>query len=135
MMNSNQPFQRVDDGIGAGLVGGAVVGGAMAGAAHKWGQQGLEAGMNASQSRYSKAKNTNATNQSLPNLSEDRRAASTNKLRKAGDQHISAVSKGTAAQGALDKRFAKGWKGRGATYAGSVLAGGIIGATADSLNN
>jgi hypothetical protein len=31
MMASNQPFRRVDDGIGSGLVGGAVVGGAMAG--------------------------------------------------------------------------------------------------------
>jgi hypothetical protein len=31
MLQSNQPFQRVDDGIGSGLVGGAVVGGAIHG--------------------------------------------------------------------------------------------------------
>lgn len=29
MLSSNQPYHRVDDGVGAGLVGGAVVGGAL----------------------------------------------------------------------------------------------------------
>jgi outer membrane lipoprotein SlyB len=31
MMQSNQPYHRVDDGIGAGLIGGAAIGGAVSG--------------------------------------------------------------------------------------------------------
>ncbi len=39
MMYSNQPYQRVDDGIGSGLVGGAVVGAAALGGFHAAGRQ------------------------------------------------------------------------------------------------
>jgi hypothetical protein len=34
MLQSNEPYFRVDDGIGAGLVGGAAVGAALAGGVH-----------------------------------------------------------------------------------------------------
>ncbi len=37
MMQSNNPYKRVDDGIGAGLVSGAVIGGAAAAGFHRQG--------------------------------------------------------------------------------------------------
>lgn len=135
MLNSNQPYQRVDDGIGAGLVGGAVAGGAVAGATQMWGKQAIESGIGASQSRYSNIRSQNAVDQALPNLSPERREASQNRADKAGNRHIGVVKGGSKAIDGIDNRFSKGWRGRGATYAGSVLAGGALGAGIDALNN
>lgn len=38
-MYSNQPYQKVDDGIGSGFIGGAVVGAAAVGGFHAGGRQ------------------------------------------------------------------------------------------------
>jgi hypothetical protein len=46
MLASNQPYQRVDDGIGAGVVGGAVIGGAAVYGARKGIQAGMTHSMN-----------------------------------------------------------------------------------------
>lgn len=42
MLASNQPYRRVDDGIGAGLVGGAVMGGALSAGAIYGGTKGID---------------------------------------------------------------------------------------------
>ena len=122
MLSSNQPYGRVDDGIGAGFVGGAVVGGAAAGAAHMWGKQGLN-----------KIKGLN-DNMALARV-VDIPAAENAKVDKIASQHEKAGKAIAGAEKWRGKAFGGGWKGKAAAYGGSVLAAGLLGAGADYLND
>lgn len=126
MLQSNQPYQRVDDGVGAGFVAGSVVGAAAGGAAHRWGYQGISA-----------LKNLNSD---IGSGRHDRISAfySGEKQKSMLDKVDRTEIRNEAALNKVDKLHAKtmrgGLKGMAAGYAGSILAGGVIGAGVDALN-
>lgn len=122
MLASNQPYQRVDDGVGAGFVGGALAGGAAAGAAHKWGAKGLSA--------LSNVNNNTALTRSMGTDGEYG-----SKYNKIARQHEAAGNGIQKASSLHKKGFAGGWKGKAAAYGGSVLAGGLLGAGLDAAND
>ena len=128
MLSSNQPYQRVDEGVGSGLIAGGLIGGAAAGAAHKWGSQGLQSmGQNAMDRRAF----ANTMVDGMKDVGNSKTFDKYAKQIDSADQKLNAYKK-------LDKMhtkgFAGGWKGKAAAYGGSVLAGGLIGAGIDSAN-
>lgn len=135
MMQSNQPYGRVDDGIGAGLVSGAVIGGAMAGATHRWGGRAIE-GMKES------ARNSMRNSQNNMDSTMRREGVSSSDSIGAQRQHSKNVNKKQKVmkglKGAEDLRgkgFGGGWKGKAVAYGGSVLAGSLLGAAGDAMND
>ncbi|CUB50613.1 hypothetical protein BN2127_JRS10_00124 [Bacillus subtilis] len=132
---SNQPYQRVDDGIGAGFVAGGVVGAAAAGTAHKWGKQGIDAF-----SQRSSLKTANSLANMLgakKNLKSGRAAAETitNAHKAQESKHARNMKVASKAEGLHNKAFGGGWKGKAIAYGGSVLAGGILGAGVDAMSD
>lgn len=132
---SNQPYQKVDDGIGAGLIGGAVVGASLTGAAHRWGQQGIE-GLRSSTKEYLQI------SQDGMNGTMAREGVSSAESLDAQRHHYKNVKQGTSVMKGLhgadslhNKAFSGGWKGKAAAYGGSILAGGILGGVGDAIND
>lgn len=123
MLASNQPYKRVDDGIGAGFIGGALAGGAAAGAAHLWGDRGIK-GLQSLSGKAGMAGARTAADRNNQGISES--------ISKATIKTHDGLGK---AAGMRKKAFAGGWKGKAAAYGGSVLAGGLLGAGIDAAND
>lgn len=123
MMQSNQPYGRVDDGIGAGLVGGAVIGGATT-AAYQFGGKSvanftastadkLSASMAQKQLPFSQGNIPGKVSQSFANL----------------------ANTGKDLSNALHtKSFVGSGKKKAVTYGASVLAGSLLGGIGDAMN-
>lgn len=133
MLASNQPYQRVDDGVGAGFIGGAVAGGAMAGSAHMWGAKGLSGLRSLNDGALNKAERAVTNIGPRAGIGDMAKAASG--LQKAQERHgkIGKVLDGS--EKLHGKAFGGGWKGKALAYGGSVLAGGILGAGMDAMND
>lgn len=122
MLQSNMPYQRVDDGVGAGFIGGALAGGAVAGTA---GFQVNRANAffkdrkNNLKDKHFEMKTMGASDYELSKVSK----AITNNSKMRGS--INNLHKTTHGSG----------KRKAISIAGSVLAGGILGATIDAANN
>lgn len=128
MMQSNQPYQRVDDGIGAGLIGGAVVGGALAGGAY-FGLPHLRGRGKTVMSSSLKGGNVNIDPSVLKTLNAEQKAQmgidESFTERKLRGNKIGKKMHG--------KMFGSGR--RAAVTGGiSLLGGGIIGAGIDGMN-
>lgn len=122
MLASNQPYQRVDDGVGAGFIGGALAGGAAAGAAHLWGDKGIK-GLQSLSGKAGMAGAMTAADRNNHGISES--------ISKATVKTHDGLGK---TEGMRKKAFGGGWKTAG-VYAGSVLAGGLLGAGIDASND
>ncbi|MEB2276924.1 hypothetical protein LAV82_23170 [Bacillus sp. ILBB4] len=127
MLSSNQPYHRVDDGIGAGVVAGSVIGGAAAGASHMWGGNLINGYRDKSSAAFANAKRDF-------NGAENKEAAMKD-YQKANDKHTKQQTRAKNLSSAHSKGFSGGWKGKAAAYGGSVLAGGILGGFIDGANN
>lgn len=111
MLASNQPYGRVTEEDG--LLNGFLAGGAM-GAVGAGGLKRLGASDEDRNARYSKQ----GASQKI----------SSGKVRKAIEPMRESAQ-------AMKSKVPGGWKGKAATYGGSVLLGGIMGATMDSFQD
>lgn len=115
MLASNQPYGRVteEDGLLNGFLAGGAMGAAGTGAAH-YGVNRLGASDEDRNARYSKQ----GASQKI----------SSGKARRAVEPMRESVQ-------AMKSKAPSGWKGKAAAYGGSVLLGGIMGATMDSFQD
>lgn len=132
---SNQPYQKVDDGIGAGLLGGAVVGGALAGSAHRWGDKGIDG-------LRSMTKNRLQLSEDQMRGTMSREGVTSSESIGAQKSHYKNVNRGTSVmkglhgvEGLRNKGFGGSKWGKAAAYGGSILAGGILGGVGDAIND
>jgi hypothetical protein len=126
MLQSNQPYQRVDDGVGAGLIGGAVVGAAGYGAT----AYGLPKMKQTSPSlRMNNAGGSvNIDPNVLKGLSNDQR-------KKMGvNSEFKKSSKPSRASQVNKTLFGSG-KRKAITAGASIIGSSIIGASIDGANN
>jgi hypothetical protein len=130
MLSSNQPYSRVDDGVGSGFVGGALMGGAVAGAAHRWGQKGIQ-GM--ASRAMDKRDYANSRMDRIPGDVGD--SKSLNKHARSVDRADRTVSAAKSMSSLHNKGFGGGLKGKALAYGGSVIAGGLLGMGADALSD
>jgi hypothetical protein len=126
MLASNQPFQRVDDGIGAGLISGAVVGAAAT--------YGMNRGMNYLANRRFRGNPNADAYDNMANSIKHQQSRAKWKARHAslfgGDQKLFHSN----IHPVIDK--VGGMSRRAAITAGlGVLAGSIIGASIDAMND
>jgi hypothetical protein len=131
MMASNQPFGRVDDGIGAGLISGAVVGGAFAGGLHtNFARKSLKSGARSIKNNYrDKIFDLQDKAGMLPTEAQEK------KLTSLKSKHKLASKLPGGIDNLHNKAYGGGWKGKAVAYGGSVLAAGLIGAGLDSMND
>lgn len=129
MLTSNQPYQRVDDGIGAGLISGAVIGGATAGAFHSDMGRRVVKGTARNIKDVYKNKYTSLSDQAgmLPTDKQQK------KLEKLDRRIATAASATQGVNKVHQKAFGSG-KRKAVSYAGSVLAGATLGGLTDGLN-
>lgn len=134
-LSSNQPYQQVDDGIADGFIKGSIVGGAAAGATHMFGAQGLNAMQDGMQSHLQRAENRLDAVQERSGV-DSRSARRLESEYEDTLRRTNRVSSGvTGLQSAHARGFGGGWKGRAASYGGSILAGGLLGAGSNYLND
>lgn len=129
MLSSNQPYQRVDDGIGAGLIAGSVIGGAAAGATQMWGKEGINKIRGLSDGALNKAQKAVSNIGPQAGIGDMTKAANNFNTVKTRHEKMGSVLDG--AEKWRGKGFSGGWKGKSIAYGGSVLAGGLIGAAID----
>jgi len=114
MMQTNNPYNRVDDGIGAGVVGGAVIGGA------------AMAGFQYGAGRLS----SSITNRPI------RMGGGGSFGTKAKGYAGSQVRRAAARTGAMHNKFMAGsGKRKALTYGAAALGGALLGGIADSVND
>lgn len=132
MLQSNEPYFRVDNGIGNGIMYGV-----LAGAAGMGITQGIMSA--AARREYNRARDAFVESRLKPKL-------------LALPEPIGSVE-GTPARalvpvhnleppkvelGPAQRRYARmfrGWKGKGLAYGGAILAGGLLGAAIDAAND
>jgi hypothetical protein len=132
MMYANQPYQRVDDGVGSGFVGGALLGGGLAAGAH-FGTASAISGLkkplrNAAASAASSIASSYEAGVAPSAMQEARSTI-------ANDRFDRATRAGTAVKGYHKKIFGGGWKGKALAYGGAALGMGVLGMGADALND
>lgn len=128
---SNQPYGRVDDGIGAGFIGGAIAGGSIAGAFHSdMGRRTAKMGMRGIKNSYKG---------NLMDLQNEVGMLPSEKQQKKIDKLSKRVEQSAKATQGIDKIHSKAFKGGGwrtaGVYGGSVLAGSLFGMGVDALND
>ncbi|UYX56237.1 hypothetical protein M3Y14_33845 (plasmid) [Bacillus thuringiensis] len=129
---SNQPYQRVDNGITGGAIMGASIGAKAAGSAHLWGQKGIDAFRRSSATKtansYSNMMNGASSNPQVANALKEGHAAQVSK-------HATNMKGAFHAEKLHNKAFGGGWKSKAVAYGGSVLAGGILGAGVGAISD
>lgn len=125
---SNEPYGRVDEGVGSGLVGGAIIGGALGTGSIYGGSSALDRISQFDANRTNKSKEKfeqiNSPTESQVNKAERRL------------NHASGRQAGYAmAKDYADKLGGMGGKSKLATAAGVSVLGGLLGATVDGLND
>jgi hypothetical protein len=132
MMLSNQPYYRVDDGLGNGMAYGALAGVAAMGTT-----QGVMFGM--ARREFNKARDAFVKSRMTPTLALPAPQGSvegtpTRALAPVHESTPPKVEMGSAQQ-RYNKLFKRGLKGRALAYGGALLAGGLIGAATDAMND
>ncbi|WDI05148.1 hypothetical protein PUW25_25405 (plasmid) [Paenibacillus urinalis] len=131
MMQSNNPYNRVDDGIGSGLVGGAIVGGTLAAGA-QFGTKAALRGMKKPVREFTRRAHDDIrySNASGVPVTDGQRARAT-----VGDAAMrKASSFSQSVKGYHGKAFGSG-KSKALTYGAAALGGSLIGGIADGMNN
>jgi hypothetical protein len=131
MLASNQPYQRVDDGIGAGFITGGIMGGAAAGATHLWGKKGIDAFRNSANGKLAESQKAMDAVNGSTSLKDMKAAASSHQA--VSSKHANAMKHAGRADRIHAKSFGGSGKRKAAAYAGSVLAGGILGGFTDGV--
>lgn len=133
-MQSNQPYNRVDNGIGAGIVGGAALGAAGAGALLGAGLgEGKLHSMNTS---VSASRRSSAVNKQAKRLSSGK-SSNLNKMEKQMNNIAKTnarVSSGISGAGNLSRKAFGSGKSRLITGSASILGGALIGGVTDKMN-
>lgn len=135
MLQSNQPYQRVDDGIGAGLIAGGLIGGA---GAYAGNAIASTKGMKNIYGSVAGAANSHKTRvesgqYGTNNGFKDSFKTTMNAGNALSNESIEALGDGKAGKAA---KFMYGsGKRRMAAAGGSILAGSVLGAGIDSANN
>lgn len=125
MLASNQPYQRVDDGVGAGLVGGAVVGGALSAGAIYGGSSAIRKLAMTDLSRTSKRATKVMDNPTEKNVS---------KMKKFVDRAGTRQDMYEGASKYTNKLGQMSGKRKAMAIGGSVIASSLLGAGIDNLN-
>lgn len=126
-MQSNQPYNRVDDGIGAGLIAGAAMGGVASGTANLTRRGATAASVGARNHLAQKYTGLEAEAGMLPS------EAQTKKLNKISKN----MTRASNAEGLIGKAYQTthgSGKRKAITMAGSIIGGAIAGGTIDGLN-
>jgi hypothetical protein len=153
MLASNQPYQRVDDGIGAGLVSGAILGGgAVAGARYgmkpladmigKNANTNLQKGFADQARQMSKMDSTNEEiDKAYKDYTKGKEGSRKAAIRSGMNSTYNTMFKNTKPlfETKSENKFIKGAAGinrRTAITSGlGVLAGGILGGSIDAMND
>lgn len=126
MMQSNKPYHRVDDGIGAGLVTGGLIGGAASAGAIYGGGSALRGLMKADLSSMQKR-----SVKYMDNPTEKNNA----KMAKMADRGKRRMSAYESAGKGVGKLAGMGGRGKAMAIGGSVIGAALAGAGIDKLNN
>ncbi|WP_090646057.1 hypothetical protein [Paenibacillus sp. UNC496MF] len=140
MMASNQPYHKVDDGIGGGFVGGAMLGSAVVagaqygGAAMVGSLQGKAIGA-ARQLRNAQADVRYQTAAHGPNAVSDKMETRRNLYSDRFNRYAGDAKKWGGRYNKAFGAFGGGWKGKAVAYGAGALGMGILGAAADAMSD
>jgi hypothetical protein len=131
MLQSNEPYFRVDNSIGNGIIYGT-----LAGAAGMGITQGI---MNAAAKReYNRARDAFVESRLKPRLALPAPPGSISGTSTTALVPVHQPETPKVELGPAQRRYAKmfrGWKGKGLAYGGAMLAGGLLGAAVDVMND
>jgi len=133
MLESNQPYYRVDDGIGVGLASGAAIGATLAGGVHFGMNSYMNRQRNQIQDQHLRRVRTLSGKLNAGDIDEAKYRDLSNSRRQITKYRLNHLNNSNVAKG-RNMMFGSG-KAKAITYGLSTSLGGLAGAVLDMAND